>query len=90
MNDFEISVMAELSEIKSLATKAVTLSTSLDDRLFNHGSGVVPVLQADIKEIKEDRIRDERWERLHNLAHYSTGPLLIALHQFARKIGITI
>lgn len=82
--------MAELSEIKSLATKAVTLTESLDERLFNRGSGVVTVLQADIQEIKDDRLREERWTRVHNILHYSLGPILVGLHEVLRKFGIAI
>jgi len=88
--DFELAVMKELSEIKSLATKAASSTESLDERLFNGGSGVINTLQAHIQEVKEDRLRDEKWERLHNILHYSTGPLLITLHQIARKLGITV
>ena len=90
MTDFELQVMSELSTIKSLASTAVSSTDALNERLFNHGSGVVSTLQADILEIKNDRIRDEKWERIHNVLHYSMGPTLIALHQIARKLGITI
>lgn len=88
--DFEIAVMNELSEIKSLATSAASASTALNERLFNHGSGVVPTLQADIQEIKDERKSEAKWDRLHNILHYSITPLLFALHEIARKLGMPI
>ncbi len=90
MTDFEAAVMRELSEIKTIATKAAVSTEALNERLFNHGSGVVTTLQADIDEVKQDRLRDEKWERLHNIAHYSLTPMVVAFHTIARHFGIDV
>jgi predicted membrane-bound spermidine synthase len=93
--------MAELSEIKAMAATAasaavaannaaVASSTALTERLFHADSGVIHTIQSDIQEIKDDRKDDKKWDRIHNIIHYSTGPILIAIHQMARKLGITI
>ena len=88
--DFELQVLSELSEIKVAAATAVQGATSLDTRLFNSGSGVIANLQSDIQEIKDDRKTDAKWDRVHNIAHYSLGPLLVFLHEIARKLGVAI
>lgn len=89
-SEFELQVLAELSEIKSVGSATAQQVTSLETRLFNGGSGVVQTLQADIQEIKDDRKHDERWERLHNILHYSLTPLVVTIHSFARHFGINI
>lgn len=89
-SDFELAVMSELSEIKSLATSAASATQALNERLFNHGSGVVSTLQSDIQEIKDERKSEAKWDRVHNILHYSITPLLIALHELARKMGAPI
>lgn len=100
-NEFEVAVMQELSEIKSLATAAasaaeaankaaVASSQALNERLFNHGSGVIPTIQRDIQDIKDDRKSEARWERIHNIAHYSLTPLLGVAHAIARHFGVDI
>jgi hypothetical protein len=101
MTDFETAIMTELSEIKSAATaanasaqaakEAALMSTqAMNDRLFHPQSGVIATLQSDIQEIKDDRIRDEKWERVHNIAHYSLTPIVVAVHAVARHLGIDI
>jgi beta-lactamase class D len=100
-SDFEISVMNELADIKSLATQAnasalaakeasIASTHAMSERLFDPQSGVICTLQSGIQEIKDDRIREARWEKIHNIAHYSLGPILIALHEIARKMGMNI
>jgi hypothetical protein len=100
-SDFELQVMAELSTIKSLATKAVAASeaaqssaeaatAALTERLFNHGSGVIATLQADIQEMKAEKIRDDRWEKVHNILHYSLTPIVVAAHAIAKHFGADI
>jgi hypothetical protein len=90
MTEFESLVVSKLSEIENAtATNAATL-TALNERLFDGPSSVITNLQADIDEIKEARKTDARWERLHNVLHYSTGPLLIMAHEVMRKMGIAI
>jgi len=90
MTDFELRVLTELAAIKVSAATAVQVATSLDTRLFNSGSGVITTLQADIKEIKDDKKTEDRWNRIHNIAHYSLTPLLVVLHEIARKLGVSI
>ena len=100
-SDFEISVMQELSEIKSLATKAaaaadaantaaVTATQTMSDRLFHPQSGVITTLQDDIQEIKDDRKTEARWEKIHNVLHYSLTPLVVVIHSVARHFGMEI
>ncbi len=101
MTEFEILVTQELSEIKSLATKAasaaeaandaaVAATSAMSDRLFHPQSGVIATLQNDIVEIKDDRKSDEKWTRIHNLAHYSLTPIVVGLHSIARHFGINV
>ena len=100
-SDFEISVMQELSEIKSVAAtaaqaaiaakEAALMSTqAMNDRLFHPQSGVIATIQADITEMKEERKVDAKWERVHNLAHYSLTPIVVVAHAVARQLGIDI
>lgn len=100
-SDFEISVMNELSAIKSMATKAasaaeaandsaVAATTAMNERLFHPQSGVITTIQGEIKEIKEVRKSDERWERLHNTLHYSLTPLVVFAHAVARHFGMDV
>jgi hypothetical protein len=89
-SDFELQVMSELSEIKSLATSAVTSSQAMTERLFHPDSGVISTLQSDITEIKDDRKTDARWEKIHNVLHYSLTPIVVAVHATARHLGIDI
>ncbi len=99
--EFELAVMKELSEIKTMAATAaaaatnanntaVAASTALHERLFNSGSGVITTIQSDIQEIKDDRETEAKWNRLHNVLHYSIAPLLITIHELARKLGFVI
>jgi hypothetical protein len=89
-NEFELQVLAELSAIKSTGATTAQRIASLDERLFNNGSGVITTIQADIVELKNDRKSDAKWERFHNWSHYSMGPLLITLHTILRKYGIIV
>jgi hypothetical protein len=100
-SDFELQVLAELSDIKTVAAtaaqaaiaakEAALMSTqAMNDRLFHPQSGVIAVLQSDIQEIKDDRIRDEKWEKIHNVLHYSLTPIVVAAHAVARHLGIDI
>jgi hypothetical protein len=89
-SEFELQVLAELADIKSVGAATAQQVTSLETRLFNGGSGVVQTLQSDIQEIKDDRKSDERWTRFHNLAHYSLTPLVVTAHSIARHFGINI
>jgi len=89
MSQFEISVMEQLSEIKTIASTAEANTEALNTRLFNGGAGVISGLQADIQEIKDERKEDKRWDRVHNIAHYSLAPILVGLHAVARHFGIT-
>jgi hypothetical protein len=90
MTEFETAVMQELSEIKSVSAATAQQVVSLESRLFNGGSGVVQTIQSDIQEIKADRKTDERWERLHNILHYSLTPLVVTIHSIARHFGVNI
>jgi ATP-dependent Clp protease adapter protein ClpS len=88
--EFELQVLSTLSDIKAMASATQQKVVSLDDRLFNAGSGVVTVLQADIAEVKAEKTSDAKWDKIHNILHYSIPPVLVALHELARKMGISI
>lgn len=88
-DDHALQIMAQLSAIQALATEANTKITALDDRLFN-GSGVIATIEKDITEIKDDRKDDEKWERIHNVLHYSIGPALVGIHATLRRLGVNI
>ena len=88
--DFEIAVMAQLGELKTIAATAAANTEALNARLFNGGSGVIHELQKDIQEIKDSRESEAKWTRLHNVLHYSIGPLLVLGHEIAKKMGIAI
>jgi hypothetical protein len=89
-NDFELAVLKELGEIKSVGTATAATLTALNERLFTDGSGVIPALHLNIQEIKDERKSDAKWDRLHNILHYSITPVLFALHEIARKMGMPI
>ncbi len=90
MTEFETAIMQELSEIKAMGATTAQQVTGLETRLFNGGSGVIATLQGDIIEIKDDRKSDEKWTRIHNLAHYSLTPIVVGLHSIARHFGINV
>lgn len=89
-SDFELQVLAELSAIKSVGAATSAQVESLQERLFNGGSGVITTLQSDIQEIKDDRQQESRWEKIHNIAHYAMTPLIVGAHAVARHFGIEI
>ncbi len=88
--EFQSQVLKELSEIKSTGAATAQRVQSLEDRLFNSGSGVIHTLQGDIQEIKDARTSEARWDRLHNVLHYGLPPLLMTLQTIARKMGLAI
>lgn len=101
MTEFEAVVMDKLGKIESLATAAklaaesaheasMTATQAMSDRLFHEKSGVITTLQGDIQEIKEEKKTDDRWERIHNIAHYSLTPLVVFAHGVARHFGLDI
>lgn len=90
MTDFETLVIKELGDIRAIGTATAQRVESLENRLFDGNSSVVSTLQADIQEIKDDRKSDARWSRIHNVAHYSLTPIVVALHAIARHFGIEI
>jgi hypothetical protein len=100
-SDFELAVMKELGDIKSLATEAasaakaandaaVTATQAMSDRLFHEKSGVITIIQNDISKMEAEKIRDDKWERIHNVLHYSMSPALVFIHGIARHFGIDI
>lgn len=88
--DFELQVLDKLGEIQAQGMATATKLESLEDRLFNGGSGVVQTLQNDIQEIKDDRANDKKWDKIHNIVHYSSIPLLGVIHAIMRKLGVNI
>ena len=88
--EFEIAVLQELSDIKSLGAKTAQQVTSLDERLFSGPSSVISKLQSDIMEIKSERKSDARWEKIHNTLHYSLTPFVVGAHAVIRHFGINI
>jgi hypothetical protein len=89
-SDFELQVLQELSDIKSSSAATAQQVASLEERLFNGGSGVVHAIQTDIQEMKAEKIRDDKWEHIHNIAHYSLAPLLVTVHAIVRHLGIDV
>jgi hypothetical protein len=89
-SDFEFSVMQELSAIKSTSASNAATLAALNERLFDGPSSVITTVQDDIQEMKDDRKSDARWERLHNVLHYSLTPVVVGIHLIARRIGINI
>ena len=89
-SDFELAVLKELNDIKSIATAAATTTEALKERLFDGESSVVSNLQSDIKEIKDDRKIDQKWERIHNVAHYSLTPIVVGFHAVLRHFGVNV
>jgi hypothetical protein len=90
MTEFENFVTTELSKIASTTAATRASLEGLNERLFEGPASVITTLQKDIGDIQDARKTEVRWERLHNVLHYSTGPFLIVLHQIARKLGIAI
>lgn len=89
-DDLAVEIMAQLSDIRSLATAANTKIEGLDKRLFNGGAGVIATLQSDIQQINDDRKDEKRWERIHNTVHYALSPLLIIGHAVLRHFGVNV
>ena len=90
MAEFEAAVMNELSAIKSTSASNAATLAALYERLFDGPASVITTVQADIQEIKDDRKRDERWEKIHNVLHYSLTPIVVIAHAVARHLGIDI
>jgi hypothetical protein len=90
MTDFETAIMTELSDIKSTSARNAATLAALNERLFDGPSSVITTVQADIQEIKDDRKTDARWEKIHNVLHYSLTPIVVAVHATARHLGIDI
>lgn len=88
--EFELQVLSELSEIKSVGAATTAKVDALDTRLFNGGTGVIHNLQQDIQEIIDERQEEQRWNRLHNILHYSIAPILVFAHALARKLGVNV
>ena len=90
MTEFESAVMNELSAIKSTSASNAATLVALNERLFDGPSSVITTVQGDIQEIKDDRKTDARWERFHNVLHYSLTPVVVGIHSIARHLGINI
>jgi hypothetical protein len=90
MTEFETLVINELSDIKSVGTATAQQVTSLENRLFDGPSSVISNLQADIAEIKAARESQAKWDRVHNILHYTIGPALITIQAIARKYGAPV
>lgn len=101
--DFELIVLKELGEIKGMgAATAARLDEFIsnaeienkqcfqDRAQLNEKIGGLAGMQSDIAEIKADRKDDKKWERIHNVAHYSLTPILVLAHGIARHFGIDV
>jgi hypothetical protein len=84
--DFELQVLAELGEIKATAASTAATCTALNERLFNGGSGVITVIQADIDELKTDAKNEVWWDR----GKTALGPILVGLHMLLHKFGLKV
>jgi hypothetical protein len=86
----EVLILQELGEIKAtMASTAATLD-ALNQRLFDGPASVITTVQADIAEINKDRKDDAKWDRIHNIAHYSLPPVMVVIHAILRKFGVEI
>jgi hypothetical protein len=85
-----LEILQMLSDIKATGAATAQKVDSLQDRLFNGGSGVIHTLQQDITEIKSDRASQVKWDRFHNIMHYTLTPVLVTLHAIARHFGIGV
>ena len=83
-------MMEKLSRIEQDTTRTSASLEALNTRLFDGGASVVTTLQNNIQEIKDERKSDARWERIHNIAHYSLGPMIVAFHSIARHFGLDV
>lgn len=83
--EFELQVLDTLGEIKAQGAATAASLTALDARLFN-GVGIVPTLQAEINELKDDAKKELWWDR----AKLAIGPLAVALHIAAHKLGLKV
>jgi hypothetical protein len=88
--DFELQVLAELSEIKVTAATAAATSTALATRLFDGNSGVISTLQSDIIEIKQTAAEDRKSNNIKDYIHYSATPVLVGIHAFLKHLGVDI
>ena len=86
----ELLILQELSDIKAVGMKTAQQVTSLDERLFSGPSSVIRDLKADIAEIKNERVSQAKWDRVHNILHYGIGPVLITIQTIARKMGAPV
>jgi hypothetical protein len=89
-NRFELDVLRELSEIKSTASATQASVVALNERLFNGGTGIIPVLQEDIAEIKSDAKEQEKYRMIKNIVQYASAPVLVGLHILIRRLGVNI
>ncbi len=90
MTEFESLIVSKLSQIESDTAASKASLAAMNERLFDGPSSVISTLQGDIIEIKDDRKRDEKWERIHNILHYSLTPIAVALHSIARHLGVNV
>jgi hypothetical protein len=90
MNEFEMEVLSRLGKIEVMATTSAANTDALKDRLFDGPSSVIGNIQTDISEIKEERKTESKWDRIHKILHYSITPVLLALHEVARKMGMPV
>lgn len=89
-SDFELQVLAELSDIKASVAATAATGTALTTRLFDGDSSVIAVLQSNITEIKDTAIADRRSNNIKDYIHYSVAPVLVGLHAALRHLGIDI
>ena len=101
--DFELAVLKELGEIKGTAVASaarlddliahivIENKNCLDDRTqLNAKFTTMLGLQSAVAEIKDDMKDDKRWERIHNVAHYSLTPIVVFVHGLLRHFGINV
>ena len=88
--EIEALILKELGDIKSTMSATEATVNTLKERLFDGPSSVITTLQSNISEIKKARETDQKWDRIHNIAHYGLTPLVVAIHAIARHFGIEI
>lgn len=63
---------------------------ALNERLFNHGSGVVPSLTERIESVEKAADDETWWDRKKDFVFISMLPLMAVVHAAARKLGLDI
>jgi hypothetical protein len=76
-NEFKAFLIQSLTELKSNTADLPTIKDEIKK---------IPLLDQEVKDIRKDMDRDKFWGN----AKAASGPIMVALHIAAKKIGINI